>query len=34
MYREVIWHPDVTERMNAAFAKVIKRGDSNPAAGD
>ncbi|OPX11901.1 enoyl-CoA hydratase/isomerase family protein [Mycobacterium sp. AT1] len=26
MYREVIWHPDVTERMNAAFARVTKSG--------
>jgi enoyl-CoA hydratase/carnithine racemase len=24
MYREVIWHPDVTERLDAAFAGVTK----------
>lgn len=26
MYREVIWHPDVTARMNEAFAQVAKSG--------
>jgi len=25
MYREVIWHPDVTERMETAFAALRKR---------
>ncbi|MBJ7463274.1 MAG: enoyl-CoA hydratase/isomerase family protein [Mycolicibacterium sp.] len=30
MYREVIWHPDVTARMNAAFAQVSKSGNRNP----
>jgi enoyl-CoA hydratase/carnithine racemase len=30
MYREVIWHPDVTARMNEAFAKVTKS-KSSPA---
>ena len=25
MYREVIWHPDVTERIDAAFAGVANR---------
>jgi enoyl-CoA hydratase/carnithine racemase len=26
MYREVIWHPDVTARMGAAFARITKSG--------
>lgn len=26
MYREVIWHPDVTERMEAAFARIHQKG--------